>query len=55
MTEDEAEHMNQMLELISSLAGLVQSQKNQIVLLTELNMQLSARLEALEAIAKAKQ
>lgn len=55
MTPEEEEHVNQMLELISSLANLTQQQSMMIYQQTEALKELQAQNEALVAIARAKQ
>lgn len=54
MTPEQEKAMDELMELVSSLAGLTQQQANLIAELNRQNIELYAQLEALQAIAKAK-
>lgn len=54
MTPDQEKSLDQLMELVSSLANLTQQQANLIAELNQQNQELNARLEAVQAIAKAK-
>lgn len=54
MTPQEEAQVDELLELVSSLANLTQNQANLIAELNRQNLELLAQLEAVTAIAKAK-
>jgi len=54
MTPEQEAALDNMMELVSSLANLTQHQANMIAELNNQNIDLVARLEAMEAIQKAK-
>jgi hypothetical protein len=54
MTPDQEKAMDDLMELVSSLANLTQQQANLIAELNRQNLELHAQLEALRAIARAK-
>lgn len=54
MTPEQEAALDNMIELVSSLANLTQQQANLIAELNNQNIDLLARLEAMEAIKKAR-
>jgi len=54
MTPEQEAALDNMMELVSSLANLTQHQANLIAELNRQNMELVGQLEAVQAIAKAK-
>lgn len=54
MTPEQEKSMNDLIEMVSSLANLTQQQANLIAELNRQNVELVSQLEAVQAIAKAK-
>jgi DNA-binding response OmpR family regulator len=53
MTPEEEKTVDQLVEMVSSLANLTQTQANLLETLSRQNMQLVSRIQALEAIWRA--